>query len=278
MHGVEVQRSAQRKEDLVERRLEGRIAIVTGGAQGIGRAIGTRLVADGASVALVSLHQETASEAAEFVARQGGHAIGLVGDIAEEGEVEAVVEKTLDTFGRLDIMVNNAGTIAVASVVESTAAQWDRVVAVNLRGTFLGSRAAAKQMIEQGEGGRIINCSSGAGRRGNALIASYAASKFAIIGFSQSLAVELAPHGITVNAYCPGHVTSTPMWDFLAREFGKRTRADPGDVKEAVAHEAPLDRAGKPEEIAAVVAFLASSESSFITGESILVDGGLIRY
>ncbi|MGH2450950.1 MAG: SDR family NAD(P)-dependent oxidoreductase [Candidatus Limnocylindria bacterium] len=262
----------------MERRLEGRIAIVTGGARGIGRAIGTRLAAEGASVGLVSLHQKTANEAAEFVARQGGRAIGLVGDVAVEDDVEAVIEKTLDAFGRLDIMVNNAGTITVVPVVESTAEEWDRVVAVNLRGTFLGSRAAAKQMIDQGESGRIINCSSGAGRRGNALIASYAATKFAVIGFSQSLAVELAPHRITVNAYCPGHITSTPMWDFLAREFGKRTGVNPDDVRRAVAHEAPLDRVGKPEEIAAIVAFLASSESSFITGESILVDGGLIRY
>ena len=133
-------------------------------------------------------------------------------------------------------------------------------------------------MIRQGDGGRILNCSSGAGRRGSGLIAAYTASKFGIIGLTQSLAVELAKHRITVNAYCPGHVTSTPMWDFLAGRFGELNGVTPAEVKKSVAHEAPLDRPGTPEEIAGLVAYLASDEAAFVTGESVLIDGGLTRF
>jgi meso-butanediol dehydrogenase/(S,S)-butanediol dehydrogenase/diacetyl reductase len=133
-------------------------------------------------------------------------------------------------------------------------------------------------MIRQGDGGRILNCSSGAGRRGGGLVAAYTASKFGIIGLTQSLAVELAKHRITVNAYCPGHVTSTPMWDYLAQRFSQLNGVTPADVKSGVALEAPLGRAGTPEEIAGLVAYLASDEAAFVTGESVLIDGGLVRF
>ncbi len=263
---------------MAQGRLAGKVAIVTGGARGLGRAISQRLATEGASVVLVALHEETVREATQEIERTGARALGIAADVASEADTERYVEEAMRAFGRLDILVNNAGTITVGPIVETTMADWERVISVNLTGTYLGCREAARRMIAQGDGGRIINCSSGAGRRGNGLIAPYAASKFGIIGLTQSLAVELAPHRITVNAFCPGHVTSTPMWDFLDRELGRITGAEPGATKAAVALEVPLKRVGEPEEIAALVAFLASGEAGFITGESVLIDGGLIRF
>ena len=259
-------------------RLQGKVAIVTGGARGIGRAVAERLASEGAAVCVMSVREESAQAAAHEISSKFGKAVGVRGDIAVEADMRACVERTVTGFGRLDIMVNNAGVIAVDPVVETSVDEWDRIVATNLRGTFLGCREAARQMIRQGGGGRILNCSSGAGRRGAALIASYVASKFGIIGLTQSLAVELAKHRITVNAYCPGHVTSTPMWDFLAQRFGELNGVSPADIKKNVVHEVPLDRAGTPQEIAGLVAYLASDEASFVTGESVLIDGGLVRF
>src|SRR5262245_64131304 len=220
----------------------------------------------------MALHEATAAAAADRLTAEGGRAIPLAGDVASEADVAGAVAATVAKLGRLDVMVNNAGTIEISPLVEQTLEGWERVQAVNLRGVFLGCREAARQMIAQGGGGRILNCSSGAGRRGGALVAAYTASKFGVIGLTQSLAVELAPHGITVNAYCPGHVTVTPMWEFIDFQLGRLNHLAPGEAKAAVVNDAPLKRSGRPEEVAALVAFLACDESSFITGESILVD------
>jgi meso-butanediol dehydrogenase / (S,S)-butanediol dehydrogenase / diacetyl reductase len=269
---------SQGEEQQQGARLRGKVAIVTGGARGLGRAVAERLSREGAAVCIMSLRHESAQAAAREIARKFGTTIAVAGDVAVEEDVRACVQRTVSMFGRLDIMVNNAGTIAVDSVTDTSVEEWDRVIATNLRGTFLGCREAARQMIRQGEGGRILNCSSGAGRRGSGLIAAYTASKFGIIGLTQSLAVELAKHRITVNAYLPGHVTSTPMWDYLAQRFGELNGVTPAAIKQSVVHEAPLDRAGTPEEIAGLVAYLASDEAAFVTGESVLIDGGLVRF
>jgi acetoin reductase-like protein len=260
------------------RRFEGKVALVTGGARGIGRAIAQRLAHEGAAIAVLALHLESAERAAAELVAGGGRAIAIGADVADEASVARAVSDTVGAFGQLDVMVNNAGTIAVGPVLETSVDAWNRVVDVNLRGVFLGSREAARQMIAQGNGGRIVNGSSGAGRQGNRDIAAYAATKAGVIAFTQSLAVELAPHGITVNAYCPGHVTSTPMWDAIDAAVTARSGEPTGSAKRAAEMEPPLGRAGRPEEIAAAVAFLASDEAAFVTGESILIDGGLVRF
>ena len=258
--------------------LRGKVAIVTGGGRGLGYSIAERLVAEGASVAVLALHAESVDSAIAKLGADRRHVIGLVADVTREEEVSDAVARTVAAFGHLDIMVNNAGAIVISRLVVMSTESWDRLVDVNLRGVFLGCREAARQMIAQGHGGRIINGASGAGRRGGSLISAYSATKFGVIGLTQSLAVELAPHGITVNAYCPGHVTSTPMWDFIDQEMASITGEEIGSAKRAAEHEAPLGRAGKPEEVAAAVAFLASDEAPFITGESLLIDGGLVRF
>jgi NAD(P)-dependent dehydrogenase (short-subunit alcohol dehydrogenase family) len=210
-------------------RLRERVAIVSGASQGIGRAIAVGLAREGAAV--VANHPPSGPSASEVVAEiegGGGRAVAVEADIGQPSDHERLIRAALDRFGRLDVLVNNAGVISVGPLVETAPESWDRMFEVNVRGTFLGCREAARRLIEQGEGGRIVNCSSGAGRRGAAFVAAYAASKFAVIGLTQSLAVELAPYGITVNAYCPGHVTSTPMWDQIDADFAQLTGAAPG--------------------------------------------------
>jgi NAD(P)-dependent dehydrogenase (short-subunit alcohol dehydrogenase family) len=245
---------------------------VTGGSSGIGAAICHRLARDGYKVAILSRSLERSALVARTIGDEGS--LPLAGDVADEPTCDEAVAAAVARFGRLDVMVNNAGTIVIESVIDHTLADFDRVLAVNLRGTFLGARAAAHQMIAQGQGGRIINASSAAGRRGGPMTAAYSASKAGVIALTQSLAVELAPHDITVNAYCPGNVTTTPMWDYIDQTMVKGGMA-PGEAKEAFVAAQPISRSGTVEEVAAVVGFLASEQASFVTGSSYSVDGGL---
>ena len=248
---------------------DGKTAIVTGGASGIGEGIARRLSEEGANVVIADLDCARAKTVAGNLA---GEALAVCLDMTDEDSVDELVSRSLERFGRLDIMVNNAGIIGVAPVVQSEFADWRRMMEVNVLGVFLGCRAAARVMIEQGGGGTIVNASSGAGRRGVANISGYCASKAAVIMFTQSLAVELAPHGITVNCYAPGHI-ETPFWEGIAAGFSEVTGVPPKDVVEQFRSTIPMGRFGTPADVAAAVSWLATPDAAYVSGQAIAMNG-----
>lgn len=255
--------------------LSDKVAIVTGGARGIGRAISLRLAAEGADVAIVDVDLEGAKATAGEVEALGRRALPLKVDVTNAGEVAEMVRRTDAELGAIDILVNNAGIQYIATLLETTEEQWERIFAVNVRASWLCAKAVAEHLIQHRKGGRIINAASRAGKSASALpIGAYVTTKHAIVGLTRQLAVELAPQGITVNAYCPG-VVDTPMWELIDREVARRRGVPVGSVKAATVAAIPLGRIQQPEDVAKLVAFLASDESDYITGQSINVEGGL---
>lgn len=246
--------------------LRGRVAIVTGAGQGIGRAIALAAAGEGMRVTVNDINPETAGETARQIRDAGGQAVAHAGDISVKVDVERMVATTLDHWGRVDLLVNNAGIEPSASILEMDEDTWDRVMAVNLKGVFLCTQAVGRVMSEQG-GGVIVNISSIAGKAiPLAHRSAYAASKAGIVGFTKEAAREFAPYGIRVNAICPG-VIETPMT--------AAARQDP-EIMARWTREIPLQRLGKPREVAALVLFLASDEASYITGQAYHVDGGKV--
>jgi meso-butanediol dehydrogenase / (S,S)-butanediol dehydrogenase / diacetyl reductase len=260
--------------------LAGKVALVTGAGAGIGRAIARSLAEAGAMVAVTDLDEDRARLVAEEIRASGGDAKGLRLDVTNRPEVEAATAEVVRAAGRLDVWVNNAGVSTMRPFLALTDDDWRTNMDVNAKGVFVCSQVAARQMIaqsvapESGLRGRIIVIASMAGKRGNApYLAPYVASKFAVVGLTQAMAGELAPHGVTVNAVCPGYVSTSMQEREIEWEAALRSLS-PGEVLNSYVNDTPLGRLQQPEDIAGVVRFLAGPAASFITGESIHVNGG----
>jgi 3-oxoacyl-[acyl-carrier protein] reductase len=244
----------------MSRRLEGSTAMVTGAGHGIGSAIARRLAADGASVLVCDMNGERAAAEADQIKQNGGRAEPHVMDVRVRVQADAAVARAVAVFGGLDVLVNNAGIMDRAPFLEMTDELWQRIINTNLYGTFVCSQAAARQMVAQGRGGRIVNVASNSGLFGGRGRAAYGASKAGIINLTQTMAIELAQHAILVNAVAPGPT--------------KTSSDQPDKPWPSVLSRMPLQRWGEPREIAAVAAFLASGEASFTTGHVYAADGG----
>jgi NAD(P)-dependent dehydrogenase (short-subunit alcohol dehydrogenase family) len=251
-------------------RLEGKIALITGAARGIGRAVAERYTKEGARVIVADLNEPGARAAA---AGMGGGAIGIGLDVTRQDSIDAAIATTVSAHGRLDILVNNAGIFDLAPIVEITRASYQRVFAVNVEGLLFMLQAAARQMIAQGEGGKIINFASQAGRRGEPLVAVYCASKAAVISLTQSAGLDLIRHGINVNAIAPG-VVDNEHWDDVDARFARAEGLAPGEKKRLVGAAVPIGRMARPEEIGGLATFLASPDADYIVAQTYNIDGG----
>ncbi len=248
--------------------LQGKVAVVTGAATGIGQAIAKAMAAAGASVVVDHIGpQEKAQQTLDDIKQAGGKAIACAADVSKPEDANRLVQQTVESFGRLDILVNNAGVEKGFNFVDYPLEEWQKIITVNLTGTFLCSQAAAKQMIKQGDGGRIINISSIHEDLPLLTNSAYCASKGGIRMLMRTIAVELAPHNITVNNIGPG-ATLTPMDQHIK---------DDSKLDSQLMAEIPLKRWGKPEEIADLAVFLASGKASYITGSTVFIDGGMLR-
>ena len=248
-------------------RLDGKIALVTGGSSGIGRASALAFAREGAKVVVADVTAEGGQETVRLIKEAGGEARFLKVDVARAAEVETLITQTVAAYGRLDCAYNNAGIEgAFVSTTEYPEADWDRVLAINLKGVWLCMKYEIAQMLQQG-GGAIVNTASGAGLVGVAGLSAYVASKHGVVGLTKTAALEYAKAGIRVNAVCPG-VIQTPM---VARLTSQRP-----EMAEALVAAEPMGRTGKPEEIAEAVVWLCSEAASFVTGHAMSVDGGYV--
>lgn len=253
-----------------------RVALVTGGGRGIGRAIALRLADDGLDVAIndIAANQAGAEAVADEIRAKGRKSTVALADVSREAEVAAMVESVVADLGKLDVMVANAGIANVTSLLEVDVDTWDRIMSVNLRGAFLCYTAAARQMIKQGGGGKIIGAASIVAYRPFALLGPYSASKWGVRGLTQAAAMEWARHKITVNAYCPG-IVGTDMWELIDEKLAAEEGLKKGEALKKYSESIALGRTSVPEDVAQFVSYLASADSDYMTGQSVMIDGGI---
>lgn len=255
--------------------IDGKVALVTGAAQGIGRGIALRLAKDGANICLVDMKKDKLAEVAQDVTALGRRATTFTADVGNRDEVYAAIDHAEKTLGGFDIMVNNAGIAQVQPISDITPEEVERIFRINIQGTLWGIQAAAKKFIARQQKGKIISASSIAGHDGFAMLGAYSATKFAVRALTQAAAKEYASKGITVNAYCPG-VVGTTMWTEIDARFSDITGAPKGETYKKFVDGIALGRAETPDDVAALVSFLAGPDSDYVTGQAILVDGGLV--
>lgn len=255
--------------------LKGRSAVVTGGGRGAGAAIARALADAGAAVLVAARSEAQVQQVARELTARGARASAAVCDVAEAASVEALVHAASRALGRVDILVNNAGIAFASAVHTTTVADWDRVFAVNVRGTFLCTRAFLPGMVERGWG-RVVNIASTAALRGDRYIAAYAASKHAVMGLTRAAAAEVATSGVTVNAVCPGYLDTDMTRESVARIVERTGRSEPEALAALLATN-PQRRLITPGEVAATVRFLCADEAGAINGEAIIMDGGELR-
>lgn len=256
-------------------KLEGKVAIITGSTKGIGRSMASRYAREGATVAIVSRNAEQCAAVAAEIVAEGGKAIAASGDISQLDDIHRIVDLVVEKAGKVDILVNNAGVVELEPLENITEQSWDYVWDTNVKGLVFLMQAVAAKMIAQGQGGKIINISSQAGRRGDKFCMSYGAAKAAVIHITQTAAFELAEHGINVNGIAPG-VIDTDMWIKVDRQFGEHHGRPIGASKRKAEEAVPLGRFGRPDDIDGAAVFLASADSAYMTAQTLNVDGGNI--
>lgn len=252
-----------------------KVALVTGSAQGIGRGIALRLAKDGFDIALVDLKEEKLKDVAEEVIKLDRKVTTFSADVSDPEQVKAAVAHAEKELGGFDVMVNNAGIAQVKPLADVTPEDMDLIYKINVNGVLWGIQAAAAKFKERGHKGKIINASSIAGHNGFSMLGVYSSTKFAVRALTQAAAQELASDGITVNSYCPG-VVGTDMWVEIDEKFAELTNAKKGETYEKYVNGIALGRAETPDDVANFVSFLASSDSDYMTGQSVLIDGGIV--
>ncbi len=256
-------------------RLKGKIAVVTGGGQGLGEAIARRLAGEGADVVVADLDAVSARKVAkEIAAAFPVKTLAVKTDVTDASHVKRMIKKTVKEFGRIDILVSNAGILLAHEITEFPENEWRRILEVNLTGYFLCAREAARVMKKQ-KSGAIIQINSKSGKKGSFHNCAYAAAKFGGIGLTQSIALDLAPYGIRVNAVCPGNLLDSPLWkDSLYRQYARKWGLTPAQVRKKYEEQVPLGRGCAYDDVTNVVVFLASAEAEYMTGQAINVTGG----